>query len=229
MKTHLKTPLKYLLLPLLASAPVPAQEAPHDHAGHDHAGHDHAGHDHKAPASGSARGGARANESNLDYLWRKSDEAFHKGDYERAVGLHRAIVALDPGDVQSWSVAAWLIWSMGRGEAAVAHIDRGLKANASSWEMWSEAAQHFDLQKIAPRSLEAYKRSVELQPAEADKSDAQMLRRRLAHSAERAGDLALSAQTWRELVRLFPDEAVNKNNLARVEAKARGDKPAPEA
>ncbi len=44
-----------------------------------------------------------------------------------------------------------------------------------------------------------------------------MLRRRLAHAAERVGDLTLSVQTWRDLVRDFPNDVVNKNNLARVE------------
>ena len=54
-------------------------------------------------------------------------------------------------------------------------------------------------------------------PANADKNDAQMLRRRLAHAAEKAGNLPLSIFTWRKLVADFPEDAVNKNNLARVE------------
>lgn len=192
---------KYLYLPLLLLGCAPALAQP-SHGEHDH-----------APDAKS-----RKTESNVDFFWRKSDEAFHKGDYERAIGWHRAIVALEPGDIQSWSVASWLMWSLGHGDEATAWIDKGLRANPDSWEMWNEAAEQFELQKLDPRALEAYKHALEILPADADRQDAQLLRRRLAHAAERQGDLSLSAETWRGLVRDYPDEAVNKNNLARVEA-----------
>ena len=157
-------------------------------------------------------------ESNVDYFWRKSDEAFHAGDYPRAIQLHRAIVALDPQDTESFGVGAWLLWSLGQKDDATAFIAQGLKANPESSEMWDQAAQHYDLQKLAPESLHAYRQAVAHFPKDAPLAETQMLRRRLAHSAERAGDLQLSVQTWRDLVRDFPDDAVNKNNLARVEA-----------
>lgn len=197
---------KYLLLLPLACAPALAQAG---HEGHGHAPGEH------AHGEGNAAG---AEESNVDFFWRKSDEAFHKGDYERAISWHRAIVALTPGDIRSWGVASWLMWSLGRGEDATAWLDRGLKQNPDSWEMWNEAAQQAELQKLAPRALEAYKHALKILPADADKQDAQLLRRRLAHAAERGKELELSAQTWRGLVRDYPDEPVNKNNLARVEA-----------
>ena len=174
-----------------SAAPHPDQHSPHQH-----------------------EAVAPRDESNVDYFWRKSDEAFHRGDYERAVGLHRAIVALAPDDTQSYGVAAWLLWSMGRGDDAIAFIARGLKANPQSAAMWIEAGEHYHLQKKAPEEFAAYRRAVELGPP-AD--EAQMTRRQLAHAAERAGDLKAGAQVWRDLVRDFPDEVVNKNNLARVE------------
>ena len=83
--------------------------------------------------------------------------------------------------------------------------------------MWDKAAQQYDLQKMAPQSLNAYRQAATFFPKDAPLAESQMLRRRLAHSAEHAGDLTLSVQTWRDLVRDFPDEAVNQNNLARVE------------
>ena len=165
----------------------------------------------------------RAGDANLsDYLWRKSDEAFHAGDYPRAIELHRTLVAHDPGDVESYSVAAWLLWSLGQKEEALAHIQLGLNANPNNWLMWDAAAQHYDLQKrtlpeLSSPAKDAYGRAVQLLPRSADQNDAQMLRRRLAHAAEKANDLDLSLQTWRDLARDFPNDAVNQNNLARVE------------
>jgi tetratricopeptide (TPR) repeat protein len=141
---------------------------------------------------------------------------------ERAIGLHKAIVALDPTDTESYSVAAWLLWSMEKGPEAIAHIERGLKANSTNWEMWDAAGQHYDLQKratpaMAEKAKEAYINALKFLPEDADKGEAQMLRRRLAHAAEKAGDLRLSQQTWRDLVRDYPDDAVNKNNMERVD------------
>jgi tetratricopeptide (TPR) repeat protein len=153
-------------------------------------------------------------ESNSDYFMRMSDEAFHAGDYDRAVLLHKARVAIDPEAVDSFGIAAWLLWSQGKGGEAVAFIDRGLELNPNDWNMWDEAGQHFDLQKKFDRSAQSYKRAVELVPAD---EPSQMLRRRYAHAAEKSGDLATSANVWRALVKDYPDQAVNKNNLMRVE------------
>lgn len=176
-------------------------------------------HDHEG------EGGGTGNPATA-YLWERSDKAFHDGDYERAIKAHKAIVSIDPHDVESFSVAAWLLWSMGKKDEALAHIDRGLKANANDWEMWDEAGQHYQLQAgrdlqspLLVKAKEAFARAVQVFPAVGDKHDGQMLRRRLAHAAEKSGDLELSLATWQKLVQDYPDEVVNKNNLARVQGK----------
>ncbi len=154
--------------------------------------------------------------ASVDYLWEQSDAAFHKGDYPTAVKIHRAIVTLDPTDTESFGVGAWLLWSMGQKESARAFIQQGLDANPNNAEMWDTAGQHYDLEKSFADSKNAYVKSVTL----AGKKAPEMLRRRLAHSAEHAGDLALSIQTWADLVRDYPNSAVDKNNLARVQGLA---------
>lgn len=179
---------------------VQANEGPPGHA------HDHEHHDGARPFGGG--------ESNYDFFLRKSDEAFHVGDYPRAIACHRAIIALEPDAVESYGVAAWLLWSSEKGDEATALIERGVAANVNNWEMMDEAAQHFDLRKMTGRSAALYKRALELIPKD---EPSQMLRRRYAHAAEKSGDLQTSATVWRTLVKEFPDEAVNKNNLARVE------------
>ncbi len=166
---------------------------------------------------------ASKGDANLaDYFWRESDEAFHAGNYERAIELHKSLVKFDPGDVESYSVAAWLLWSIGEKEEALTHIQRGLNANSTNSLMWSVAGEHYDLQKrespeLASKAKTAYARAVQFLSRSADPSDTQMLRRRLAHAAEKANDLNLSFSTWRELAREFPDDVVNQNNLSRVE------------
>ncbi len=168
--------------------------------------HDDDDHDDRRPFGGG--------EENYDYFLRMSDEAFHIGDYERAIACHRAILALEPDAVDSYGVAAWLLWSLEKGDEATALMERGVVANPADWEMMDEAGQHFDLRKITPRAASLYKRALELIPKDAPN---QMLRRRLAHASEKSGDLAASVIIWRGLVKDFLAEAVNKNNLARVE------------
>ena len=160
---------------------------------------------------------AAPDESNVDYFWRKSDDAFHAGDYERAIGCHKAIVALDSGEIESFGVGAWLLWSLGKADEANAFILRGLEANPKNPEMWDTAGQHYDLQKRHDEAKKSYLSAVQL----AGKDAPQLLRRRLAHASEKSGDWELSVNTWRALVADFPNEAVNKNNLARVEDAAK--------
>lgn len=171
------------------------------------------GHDHEGKGTDDGKPTDPVADS-LDYLWKQSDVAFHKGDYPAAVRIHHAIVALDPTDTESFGVAAWLLWSMGQKSEARAFIQQGLNANPKDAEMWNVAGEHYDLEKSFADAKTAYSKSVELSGAKAD----EMLRRRLAHAAEHAGDLELSEQTWTNLVRDFPNEAVDKNNLARVKA-----------
>jgi tetratricopeptide (TPR) repeat protein len=167
--------------------------------------HDHADHATAEPVK---------DESVLDYLFRKSDEAFHHGEYERVLGLQRAILALDPGDVDTYGTSAWLLWSMGRGEEALRFLDRGLKTNPNNWEMWDEAGIHYDLQHLFKEAQAAYTHALQLIPKE---ENSQMVRRRLAHAAEKTKDWPTALATWQALVQDFPNEPINRNNLARVE------------
>lgn len=149
----------------------------------------------------------------VDALWKQSDVKFHAGDYPGAVALHRKIVALEPTDTESYSVASWLLWSLGKKDDAMQFIQKGLSANPKNAEMWDDAGQHYNLQKLPIKAEIAFGKAVGLSGKKADK----MLRRRYAHAAQDAGHLGKSAQIWRALVADFPSDAVHKNNLARVE------------
>lgn len=173
-------------------------------------GHDH-DHDHPSSAAGEEH---KPTGRGTDYLWEKSDEAFHRGEYERVLRIHKGIVALDPQDAQSYGVYSWISWSMGNNQEAVEHIARGLKANPNDWEMWHTAGEQYQFMKMWPEAQNAYARAIQGAPKE---ENTQILRRQLAHASQSAGDLQTSVETWRGLVRDFPNEPVNKNNLERVE------------
>ncbi len=202
----------FILLPLsnslVQSAPqkMKAAEKAHSHAPGE------------APVKGKVvKGKVAKKETPLDALWRKSDAAFHAGNYPLAIGFHRKIVALDPGEVESYSVAAWLLWSLGKPDEALQFIQKGLKANPKNPEMWDAAGQHYNLQKRAFDAEIAFGKAIGFTPK--GKVD-MMLRRRFAHAAQDAGHLAKSIGIWRALARDFPKNDVNKNNLARVQKAA---------
>jgi len=152
-------------------------------------------------------------QAEIDLFWKCSDKAFHEGDYPLAISYHKAIVILDPHDVESYSDAAWLMWSLGNGDEAQQHINRGIKANPQNWEMWDAAGQQDDLQKYFSKAQFAYSQAVKFIPA---KEDSQMLRRRWAHAAENAGDRKTAIRIWQKLVKDYPNDVVNKNNLDRM-------------
>jgi tetratricopeptide (TPR) repeat protein len=163
---------------------------------------------------------AQIKQEKLDALWKQSDKAFHDGDYKTAIGFHRQIVALDPSDVESYSVAAWLIWSLGDGRAATEHLFKGVKANPKSAAAWNALGENYDLQQHPRPAMKSYAQALKLSPA---KANTELLRRRLAHAARRAGDLPTSIATWQSLVRDYPSE-VNKRNLKRVQDQQSGAK-----
>lgn len=149
----------------------------------------------------------------VDSLWQQSDARFHAGDYMGAVALHRKIVALEPTDVESYSVASWLLWSLGKREDALVFLQNGLNKNPKNPEMWDAAGQHYNLQKLPQKAEIAFGKAVDMSGKKAGK----MLRRRYAHAAQNAGHLGKSLTIWRALVADFPGDAVHKNNLARVQ------------
>jgi predicted Zn-dependent protease len=166
------------------------------------------------------------NETTVDYFWRKSDVAFHAGDYPRCIGLHKAIAVLAPDDVDNYGVGAWLMWSIGNGKEADDFLARGLQANPKDPDMWDTAGQQYDLQKKYADAVNAFARAVELSGKDAP----ELLRRRYAHAAEHAGDLPGSIAIWTQLVKDYPGNDVDKNNLNRVlELQKKGAASAPKA
>ncbi len=159
---------------------------------------------------------AQLKEKQLDALWEASDAKFHAGDYPSAIAIHRKIQALDPSDAESYSVASWLSWSLGKREDGLALIQSGLKANPKDPEMWDAAGQHYNLQKLPLKAETAFGKAIQLSGKSAD----MMLRRRYAHAAQDAGHLAKSITIWSDLVADFPKDQVNKNNLARAKRAA---------
>lgn len=124
-------------------------------------------------------------------LWTRADEYFHAGAYDKAVRLQERIMVLDPGDVEAYTVAAWLTWSLGDEPGARQYLDRAVAANPNAWEAHWELGFHlFDRLGAATEALGPLSRAVAL-PGCSDPAY-----RTLAHAYLAAERPSLAVALW---------------------------------
>lgn len=104
----------------------------------------------------------------LPVLWLKVDQAFHRGDYERAVEYLSFISHLNPKDPQPYILKAWLCWSEarvlcleGRGykdklNQAIRTYREGQKHNPENWQLYFEEGIMWESFGEREKSLNAY-------------------------------------------------------------------------
>ncbi len=150
----------------------------------------------------------------LDELYRESDAAFHKGNFPLAIEKFKAIVVLDPDDVEAFSTGAWLMWSIGNGDEATAFMRRGVQLSPQDGAMWEAAADHFDERKVLPQEvLSDYQKALQLAPKE---KDTRLLRHRVAIAAQITGDLNLAQQVWTNVLKDYPNDTVAADKLQQL-------------
>lgn len=150
-------------------------------------------------------------------LWIEADEAFHSGDYPRAIVKFRAITVIAPTDVEAYGVGAWLMWSVGNGDEATAFMRRAVANDAQNWEMWAEAGDHFTVRKILPlETQQFYARALALAPKDAD---TRLTRHRLAFAAETNGDFATAQRVWNEVAQEFSNDNVAARKSRELQAR----------
>lgn len=146
-----------------------------------------------------------------DALTEEADWWWHEGDFEQAVRCLQAILFLEPDDVQSYGLAAWLQWSMGRDEQAVNTLKRGIAAVPDSSEMYFEMASHY-------MKTERYLLAREPLEKALDLGGDDMIRRQYAHCLEKLGRYSASLEQWAILLEKSPNDPVVKMNYERVKA-----------
>lgn len=127
-------------------------------------------------------------------LWTKADEYFHDGHYEKAVHLQDRIIQLDPSDLEAYTVAAWLIWSLGREPEARRYLERCIAANPTAWASHHELGLHlFERLGQATEALPHLLRATTL-PSAPD-----LVHRTLAHAYYFAEQPSLAVAVWQRL------------------------------
>jgi tetratricopeptide (TPR) repeat protein len=153
-----------------------------------------------------------------DHWFELADEAFGNGDYESAIVYHRGVVALDPTYDDSYQLAAWLLWSLGRANEGHEMLDRGIAANPNSAYLWNEVGKQYELESIYEKAAPAFKRSLELDPLLNVPKERTSLLKRYANALEKLGDASGALGVWEILLRENPGVGVIINNYNRVKS-----------
>lgn len=154
-------------------------------------------------------------EQAADVLIAESDWWFHEGDYDQAIRCSEASLLLDPDHVETYSVIAWLQWSMGRNVNAVGTLHRAIGAAPLDPDSWYALGFH-------------YFNIGELEKAEGPLSQAVALQgdhlayRAYAHCLDRLGRPRESLKVWEDLLELRPTDGSVIVNRDRVKASMDG-------
>ncbi len=153
-------------------------------------------------------------------LWAKSDEYFHDGEYLKSVNILRRVVELDPADIEAYSVAAWLIWSLGDEPAGRRWLEQGLAANPDSWQAAHDLGLHW-IQRVGdPFHALPYLVQAANAPGRPD-----IVPRTLAHGLVAAEQPWYAATLWHEIGAAgeAPPAVAANNRLVAVRAALRSD------
>lgn len=160
----------------------------------------------------------RAKESRdflTDMLWLKTEDYWHEGEWDEAIRLCRQIVQVDPTFVEAYTGAAWMLWSMDRDPEAIELYEAGIRNNPKSYEVHHEYGMYFRYRQKWEQATEQFRKSVELGAPKA-------FQHMLPNALENGGHKREALEEWRAILRRFPDDAVAKKHIARLEQELTG-------
>jgi tetratricopeptide (TPR) repeat protein len=134
-----------------------------------------------------------------------TDMHWHKGEYNHIIHVDKMIIAADPGNVDAYSNAAWLLWSMDRDDEAVAMYEMGIKNNVASAYMYDELGFYYVLRKRDHRRALPY-----YEKAAAMKDCKPFTLHMLANCYEKVGQLEKALATWKRAASIADNPALPK-------------------
>lgn len=138
-------------------------------------------------------------EQAADVFVRESDWWWHKGGYDQSIRCGEASILLDPEWVETYSVIAWLQWSMGRNVEAIGTLHRAVRAAPTDPDACFHLGyHHFNLKKYSAAE-QPLRKSVEL-------GGDHLARRTYAHCLEKLGKLEASLREWKALLEIRPGD-----------------------
>lgn len=145
-----------------------------------------------------------------DDLWEYGDRYWHAGRFEDRILLDYTIIELEPGFLEAYGTASWLIDSNGRPAEAEALLKRATRVRPDAWNAWDELGDFYFRGKRYREAVDAFRRATE-KPGCHPK-----VFHSLGHACRLSGDLKASLHAWEEAKRREPNDPVVDNNLKKV-------------
>lgn len=149
-----------------------------------------------------------------DLLWVKSDAYFHWGRLDEVIDLAKAVVNLDPGYVDAWLGAAWLLWSdeeKDRDPEALEIYRMAMEHNPQAWEIpFDVGFLYYSNHMRDPKTALPYiQKAAELAPL----PDKAKVLRTLGHVQRKLGRTKEALETFRQVLKINPDDRVAKTQV----------------
>jgi len=165
----------------------------------------------KEPPPPATAAPEQAWESLADSLVLTSDYWWHQGEYDRVCYLLEAALFFSPQRVDLYGDIAWLQWSLGRDDQAIAVLKRGLAANPGDWGAEFNLGFHYlntrRYQEALPY-LEAAAQHTPTWPVPIHT---------YAHALEALGRTQEALEAWDMALRRFPNDLPAQRNRERLQ------------
>jgi Tfp pilus assembly protein PilF len=162
------------------------------------------------PAAEAERRVAEVRDALTEVLWIGIDGYWHEGDWEACLRLNKEIVALDPQFVDAWTSAAWVLWSNDRDKEAVEVYKEGIEANPDSPDLYFDYGFFLRNRKRFDEAIPMFRKACE-------KGATKAQQHMFPNTLEEAGRKAEALKEWRKLLERFPEDAVAKGKIGRLE------------
>ena len=139
----------------------------------------------------------------------EGDWWWHGGDYEQGIRCMEALVFLDPGDIESFGVIAWLQRSLGRESESVATLKRCIAANPKDPAAHFELGFHYMTDEKYALAEPDLRRSVEL-------GGDHLCIRQYANCLEKLGRPREALELWSKLLAMRPNDSAARFNCDRL-------------
>ena len=159
---------------------------------------------------------AQAVELILDINNTIAETYFHTGEWNKTVAALERVIALNPSDINAYANAAWLLWSSGNTDAAIALYQRMVEKNPSSSEAYYVYGSYHYFRRQWKEALPLLEQAVKLGVP----SPKNHLYGHCLEKLERKQD---ALAFWRQLLTADPRDEVAKKQLDKLTA------PAPDA
>lgn len=150
----------------------------------------------------------------VDYLWERSDDCWHQGEYEYCLKINRLIVILDPSFAEAYLTASWLSDSLGREEEAENWLKEAV-GKAPCWESYSDLGLFYLNRKDYLKAEENYKKACR------DYSPPPYIWRMYANSLHHQGKLQEAIEVLEEALKKFPDDLIAKHLLEKFKSEVK--------